>query len=196
MKTELWLVRHGQTDWNQEKRYQGQTDIPLNEIGLQQAAGLSESLENTQFDAIYCSDLQRARQTANVLAIHLNLPVFQDRRMREASFGEWEGQIYPEIKLRYPEVWEERKINPKAAVAPGGETMPQVARRMCRAADAITAAFPGGRVLVVSHGLALAVLVCQSEGRPLNEAYRYIMDNAHPVVLKWESVGETIHGDS
>ncbi|NPV74757.1 MAG: histidine phosphatase family protein [Anaerolineae bacterium] len=184
---ELWLVRHGQTDWNMDKRYQGQTDIPLNEAGIAQAYELGRALAGTAFDAIFCSDLQRARQTAHILAGELHAPVYEDARLREAHFGEWEGYPYFEMKEKYPEIWMERKQNPLAPVAPGGETLQQVAQRVSLAAGHIAARFPGGRALVVAHGLSLAVMVCEQQKRPLNEAYSLIMDNAHPQVIQWES---------
>lgn len=190
--SELWLVRHGQTDWNSEKRYQGQTDIPLNDTGLAQAFELGKQLAGIRFNAVYSSDLQRARQTAIILAGHLGSPHYEDARLREAHFGNWEGECYPEIRERYPEIWVRRKLDPNEPVAPGGETLPQVVERMSRVADDIVTSFPGGRVLVVAHGLSLAVLLCKQQGKPLNEAYHFILDNAHPEVIEWSSSEQEI----
>ncbi len=184
-QTELWLVRHGQTNWNLDKRYQGQTDIPLNETGLQQAVELADSLEGCRFDAIYASDLRRAQQTAAILSTRLGSPVITDPRLREASFGQWEGENYFAMKERFPDFWEGRKVDPNATVAPGGESLPQIAERMEAAAGDMAARHPGGRLLLVSHGLSLSVLLCRMTGKPLNESWFLIMDNAHPAVLKW-----------
>ncbi len=132
MKTELWLVRHWTTEWNLQKRYQGQTDIPLNDAGLTQAEELGGLLSATAFDAIYTSDLQRARQTAGTLAHRLNVPVYPDARLREAHFGDWEGENYFEMKEKYPEIWKERMKTPAwstGGVSSGGR------RRMQSAAD-------------------------------------------------------------
>lgn len=190
MKTEFWLVRHGTTDWNVKKRYQGQTDIPLNSTGLAQAKELANSLVGTSFDAIFTSDLQRARQTALSLADRLSVPIYQDARLREANFGQWEGESYYEMRDKFPEIWADRMENPSSYVAPGGEKLLEVAWRMNRAAEEMAARFPGGRLLVVAHGLSLAVLVCSWQGRPLNESYSIIMDNAHPQVIEWPSTAQ------
>lgn len=183
---ELWLVRHGQTDWNIVKRHQGHADVPLNAAGQSQAAELGSKLTGTEFDAIFCSDLLRASQTAQILSGMLDAPVYEDARLREANFGEWEGQPHAEMKEKYPEMWNERKLDPALPVAPGGETLLQVAERMSAAADHIAARFPGGRALVVSHGISLAALVCEQQQRPVNEAYSLVMDNADAQVIQWE----------
>ena len=95
--TEIWIVRHGQTDWNVEGRYQGQADRPLNAVGLAQAQQAAEQLRGRDFAAIYSSDLQRARVTAEIIAGQLGLPVQVDRRLREVNQGEWEGLLTADI---------------------------------------------------------------------------------------------------
>jgi alpha-ribazole phosphatase len=182
---ELWLVRHGQTDWNVEGRYQGQSDVPLNEAGLNQARLLAESLRGSHFDALYCSDLKRASRTAEILGQELGLPVIVDHRLREICQGEWEGLLVDEIARRFSasvSAWENRT---REVRAPGGESVAEVAARVAQAADAIALAHPGQRILIVSHGLALATLICQSQGIPLAEVYSHIPDNAHPAVIQW-----------
>lgn len=185
MTTELWLVRHGTTDWNLQKRYQGHTDIPLNTGGLEQARELAEGLAGTAFDAVFTSDLTRARQTAGILASRLNAPVFADARLREARFGDWEGENYLDMREKYPEFWKDHLENPNALVSPGGESLAAVADRMRNAAQEMASRFPAGRLLIVAHGLSLAVLVCLWQGKPLNESYSIILNNAHPQIIQW-----------
>ena len=99
--TELILVRHGQTDWNVAGRYQGQTDIPLNAVGLQQARALADKLPRRPYAALYSSDLARAAQTAKLLASALDLPVRFDRRLREICQGEWEGKSLQQVSEQF-----------------------------------------------------------------------------------------------
>lgn len=91
--TMLYIVRHGQTDWNQEKRIQGQTDIPLNITGRAEAANMAETLKDTPFAAAFSSDLQRAYETALILVNNRSMTVKTDKRLRERNFGRWEGSL-------------------------------------------------------------------------------------------------------
>ncbi len=187
--TQLYLVRHAQTDWNVEGRYQGQVDLPLNAAGRAQAAKLSQELSALAFTAAYSSDLTRARETAEILAAPRGLRVQLDPRLREISLGVWEGQLATEIVSRYPAEWAERQRDPLNARAPGGETVAEVARRTAEAATAIAQAHPAGLVLVVSHGVALATLLCQARGQPLAEAFQAIPYNSHPEMIVWPPEG-------
>jgi broad specificity phosphatase PhoE len=168
-------------------RYQGQSDIPLNATGLAQAYTLAGQLAGKEFSALYSSDLQRARRTAEILAEALGMPLAIDQRLREISQGEWEGKNYQEVVQQYSSGLVEGIRNPTLidVAAPGGESTSQVASRMRTAANAIAASYPQGPVLVVSHGFALATLVCQAEGISLADIYRFIPDNAKPTVIDW-----------
>ncbi len=183
--TELVLARHGQTDWNLEGRYAGQADVPLNAAGINQAQSLAQRLNGRRFTAIYSSDLQRARQTAEILAQRLKLPLKLDPRLREINQGQWEGELFTVLVERYAAEMTERRRNPIHAHPPGGESVAEVARRVIQAADDIARAHPQGSVLLVAHGITLAVLICQSQRIPLSEVYHNIPENADPVVIVW-----------
>ena len=135
--TELWLVRHGQTDWNLQRRYQGQTDPPLNATGLQQAELAGEALVGRRYAAIYSSDLQRARVTAEIIGRRLGMEVFVDSRLREVSFGKWEGMLVADIQTRYPVEWEARQQDRLYARPPGGESVQDVAARIWPAREVL-----------------------------------------------------------
>jgi broad specificity phosphatase PhoE len=189
--TELWLIRHGQTDWNLEGRYQGQSDVALNATGLAQAEALAATLDGQRFAALYSSDLQRAYQTAQIIAAKMGLAVQTDARLREINQGEWQGRTLDEIRAAYQESAHAKRalIDPAEARAPGGESVLEVGLRMAQAADDITGACDGActgsPVLVVSHGLALAALYCQAKEIPLREVYSYIAENTQARVIEW-----------
>ncbi|MHC1782072.1 MAG: histidine phosphatase family protein [Anaerolineaceae bacterium] len=188
--TELWLVRHGQTDWNLEGRFQGQSDVALNTEGILQAENLADKLMKAiTFDAIFSSDLQRASRTAEIIANNSDLAVQIDHRLREVCQGEWEGMLFQDVVNTYQHIWEDRRSNPEAAHPPGGESLAEVTARLIEAADDISRQFPGGRVLVISHGLALATLVCTARKIPLSQVYSHILNNAEPEIVDWPETG-------
>lgn len=184
--TRLCLVRHGQTDWNLEGRYQGQSDVPLNVNGRAQARTLAQRLENESFAAVFSSDLLRASETADIIAQTLRLPVRVDVRLREINQGEWEGQLVTDIATRYAELWAQRSFDPANLRPPGGETVGEVAYRVYAALDDITRQYPDQAVLLVSHGLSLATIICEVEKIPLGKAYQVIPDNAVPTWVGWD----------
>lgn len=183
--TQLCLVRHGQTDWNLEGRYQGQSDVPLNQNGLMQAESLIDKLNGHIFAAVYSSDLTRARQTAGPIAKHLDIPVHLEPRLREIHQGEWEGVLVDDIKARYAEIWSQRAMDPASVRPPGGETVGEVAERVYAALDDIARRHPYENVLVVSHGLSIATAICRERGIPVGQAYTVIPDNVQPVWMVW-----------
>lgn len=184
--TQFLLVRHGQTDWNLARRFQGQTDIPLNKTGIDQAYKLATVLAKDQFDAIYSSDLSRASHTAAIIAETLGLPFIKDVRLREICKGVFEGMVYDEVKEKYPKELQRDHDDPVNSRTPGAETVAEVAARVGATADEITELHPNGRILLVSHGLAVATLVCQANKIPLDQVYQHIPENAVPIEITWE----------
>ena len=142
--TEILLARHGETDWNLARRVQGHTDVPLNAIGLEQAAELSRLLAIVPLLAIYSSDLGRARETAAIVARPHRLDATVDPDLREKHFGTWEGLTDREIAGRFP--------NAVGGRWGDGETTEAVAERVLAALTRISDRHPPGPVLVVSHG--------------------------------------------
>jgi broad specificity phosphatase PhoE len=185
--TRLWLVRHGQTDWNLAGRWQGQTlDAPgLNDFGRTQALIAREQLKSVLFSAIYSSDLLRARQTAALIAKPLGLAVSLEPRLREINLGDWEGMLSDDIEAQYPHELAERNLNPFYTHAPGGESPREVAERVLEATAEIVQAHPEDSVLIVAHGVSLAVIICQAGGFPLDNVYEHIPDNAQPYCVQW-----------
>mgnify|MGYP000865825917 FL=1 len=181
---ELWVVRHGQTDWNVEGRYQGQTDVPLNEVGRQQAQQLAQSLPNLTFAALYTSDLSRAQMTADILGQHLGLHPIPDVRLREMSHGQWEGLLVRDKVHPNPNA-PQTPIDPTQPNAPGGESILQVAQRAADFANQLLPLYPNQRVLIVTHGVTAAVLKCHVNGFPLANLYQHIPNNTTLLTLPW-----------
>jgi probable phosphoglycerate mutase len=145
----LVLWRHGQTQWNVEGRFQGQSDIPLDPTGEQQAERAARLLAALRPDAIYSSDLTRAMATAAPLARLTGLPVTPDKDLRERYGGQWEGLTDGEIRTQYP-------VEHAQWLPPGGETSAAVADRAGVALQRIARQLsPGSLAVVVSHGAAL-----------------------------------------
>lgn len=182
--TEFWLIRHGETNWNIEKRFQGQTDVPLNANGRLQAIELAERLNGTHFDAIFSSDLSRARETAEIIAAKAQVLVQYDVRLREIRHGAWEGQtLDPDKSLEMRSLY----ADPLNAHAPGGETLTEVATRTARALDEISSKYPASRVLIVAHGVSLGVILCQAEGLSLELTGQNRPENCKARVITWIS---------
>ncbi|PTX49155.1 putative phosphoglycerate mutase/uncharacterized phosphatase [Melghirimyces profundicolus] len=162
MQTEIYLIRHGVTRWNREKRIQGHRDEPLSPEGGEQAARLGTYLEEIAFEAVYASDLSRAIQTAEQITRSREMEVRTLSAIRERNLGEWEGLRIEEVKERYPDEWE-------TVWHRGGrygvEKAEETRKRMMAALEELVETHPGERIAVVSHGGSInAVLEVISGG--------------------------------
>ncbi len=160
--TELLLVRHGETDWNAERRWQGHADPPLNEQGRTQARELADRLAGERVDAVYASDLRRARETAEIVAERLGAEVHSLPELREIDVGNWSGLTTAEIGERFPGALERMKEHGYGWR--DGETPPQLAERVLGAVRRIAAEHPAGRVLVVGHGGTIRAIRAAAAG--------------------------------
>ena len=176
--TELILIRHGETDWNLEHRFQGQIDVPLNARGMAQAARLGERLRAEPIDAIVSSDLQRARQTAAPASNLLGLSSEPDPGLREQAFGVLEGLALPEILARHPREWAMwRRHDPDYAL-PGGENARSFHARVIASLLALARRHPGQRLVVVTHGGALDMVYRTAMGLSLAGPRTCLIPNA------------------
>jgi probable phosphoglycerate mutase len=150
--TELILLRHGETDWNRELRFQGHVDVSLNAIGLEQARRLAARLAGERAHALYASDLLRAQQTATPVAMQLGLPTVSDVMLREQSFGQVDGMRVDDIKVQYPEAWEQWLRFEEDYCMPEGETTRQFHARIMDAVNRLCASHPGQTLVLVTHG--------------------------------------------
>lgn len=172
----LFLVRHGETDWNVTRRYQGQTDIELNEAGRLQAQLLALRLADQTFDAIYASDLKRAWETAQIIAEQTGTGVQSEPRLRELRFGLIEGLTWAEAQEKHPEViahWLEDRENPP----PDGEKASAFTARISALMADLRARHDDQTVLLVAHGGPLAELIRQALGMPPEGRWAFEIGN-------------------
>ena len=169
--TTLLLARHGESDWNRARRWQGFADRPLTARGRAQAAALAERLEKFQLDAIYSSDLARAGSTAQAVAEAQGLDVVQLPALREVDVGEWQGLTRDEAEDRFPDGF--RRWQAGGTGWEKGETYGEMSARVLKAVTGITGDHEGGRVLIVSHGGPIRAIHAAALGIEV-EAYRRI----------------------
>lgn len=175
--TRFILIRHGETDWNIEGRWQGQADVPLNSRGREQAAKLAQTLTGMDISIIYASDLSRTVETASILARSLNVELRLDARLREIHQGEWQGVLSSEIQKKYADEFRRRRDNPMSVAPPGGETASQVMERVAAAIEDIRLSHPEETVAIVSHGFAIACLLIRYKNIPVEKLWELIPDN-------------------
>jgi len=181
-QTRICLVRHGETDWNVERRLQGHQDIPLNANGLAQAQALAEALADTRFDAIYSSDLSRALETAEQVADRLGLAVVQLPAVRERNFGIFQGLTRQEAELRFPEMQARVTRREPDFVPPEGESLRQCFERIATLLDDLADRHIGQTILLVAHGGVLDAARRFVTGMALNLPRDFELGNA---ALNW-----------
>jgi broad specificity phosphatase PhoE len=169
--TTLLLARHGETDWNRARRWQGFADRPLTERGKAQARALAERLADIALDAVYSSDLRRARETAEAVTVAQGLEVIQLPELREVDVGSWEGLTRDEAEERFPKGFQRWRDG--GTGWDDGETYGEMSRRVLEALDRIARDREGGRVLIVTHGGPIRAIHAAALGLDV-EAYRRI----------------------
>lgn len=184
--TDLVLVRHGETVWHADDRYAGVSDVALTERGERQAARLAEWAGGADLAAVWCSDLDRARRTADPCAAAAGVEPVVDGRLRELDFGEAEGMTKGELAEEHPDALAAFRADPVADHLPGGEDPVACAQRFTACLDDVVAAHPDGRVLVVAHGTAIRLALCHALGLPLGDYRRVfpVVGNCSLTVLR------------
>ena len=176
----LFLTRHGQTDWNIARRYQGHSNTELNQVGIRQAEQLAKRLLAETIHAIYSSDLSRAMTTAEIIAnAQEQAPVFRsDMRWRELSFGNWEGMTYREMSAHSPELFDAWMKDSLTISTPNGETHRQLAERVQAAFDEIKAKHKEETVLIVGHSGSMQTLLALLLGVDLSRYWQFRVSQA------------------
>lgn len=166
---DLFLIRHGETEWNRVGRCQGVSDIELNEAGMSQAALLAQSLSDVSVSAVYSSDLKRALATAEAIAEYHGVDVVVEPALREMDQGRFEGLSFVKIKEEHRELLDRWRQSPELVTVPGGESLPDVQERAYRTIQKISVEYNGKTVVVVSHHFVIATLLCKILELPLRE---------------------------
>lgn len=160
----LILIRHGETDWNVEGRYQGQADPPLNQRGVAQARQLAKKLADKGLQRIYTSPLLRAAQTAKIISEHLNLPVHVEPRLMEIHQGDWQTRLRDEIENLYPELFRRWETEPWEVTPPSGERLEQVQARVEDAVEEMLGRHSNECIGIVTHRIPIALIKLRYQG--------------------------------
>jgi alpha-ribazole phosphatase len=180
----LILVRHGQTEWNAGGRYQGQSNVALSDTGRKQARFLAERFPVRQLDAIYTSDLDRAKETAECVGKRLGLTVCPEKAFRELSFGDWEGLTYQEISSRWPEEAEKLFTAPDELVIPHGETFRDLQKRALDKIYSLYEKHIDQTVAVFAHGAINKTILAGLMHIPLHYLWSLRQDNTAVNILR------------
>ncbi|MEZ4706218.1 MAG: histidine phosphatase family protein [Caldilineaceae bacterium] len=201
-KTELILIRHGETYWNADRRMQGQQDSPLTARGRAQAQAVADRLRHETIHHIYASDLQRVLDTARPLADHTGYDIQVETQLRERAYGIFEGLTFADAEREHPEVFAEYSVDryaPDFAI-PGAETVRQLSQRGQAILQVLAERHPGERVAVFSHGGLLAAILRHTLGVPLGVRHSFSLANGslsriEHAASKWQVVtlGDVCH---
>jgi phosphoserine phosphatase len=199
-KTIIYLTRHGQTEWNIQKRYQGSGDSPLTELGIKQAQILSEYLANTHFDIILSSPAGRAKHTAEIIKGKRNQEVLINNAFAEINLGPWEGKYYYDVELEQTEQYQAFWNSPDLYKPAYGESFIEVGQRTFSALKELVRLYKGKTILIVSHAVAIKSLLNAIEGRDLSDFWKErLMQTSLSIVesingaFKILQYGSTVH---
>jgi phosphoserine phosphatase len=186
MKTEIYFVRHGQTKWNIEKRYQGNGDSPLTEQGIHQAKALGKHLQPVHFDAIYCSPLGRAQATAKIIKEQRDLEIITVNDFQEIDVGAYEGRLYDEMKNENPDLYHGFWKSPDKFWPETGESFSDVVNRTYPTLLKIIEQHQGERLLIVSHAVAIMSILNKIAGIPLNRFWEKMLHQTSLSIVEFE----------
>lgn len=198
----IYLVRHGQTSWNQQCRYQGSRDIPLDEDGISQVEKLAERLKDISWDGATSSDLNRAKTTAEIILKHqpkMKLHLYPE--LQEMKFGAWEGITFSDADRKWPHAVKSFFADPTQPIIPEGENAVEFRERVLRGFDQVLSLAKDGETwLVATHGGVIRVILCEILGVPLKEMWDFHQGNTALNILsvnngqmKFDLINDTSH---
>ncbi len=190
--TRLFLIRHAETEANSKKRYQGQTDHGLNEKGRKQAQRVGIRLASEPLSGIYSSVLERAKETAERIAIYHGLEVITMESLNELNFGDWEGLTAEEISKQYPELFRKWTNGELDIQIPGGENRKLFLERINKALSSILQTHQGKTVAVVTHGGPIKSIICQALRTEPNAFWHFREDNGAINLIEYNQGHHTV----
>lgn len=192
----FYLVRHGQTLWNVERKYQGQSDVPLTKIGKLQAEQVADKLKDKDIKAIYASDLSRTVHTAREIAKHHNLEVINDKDIRELSLGVWEGLTFNEVNERWSKEFREWQEKPFEIKPPEGETLTDLYNRTGRFMMRAAKAHPKEKIIVVTHAGPIRAILAQILNLKRDFFWKFKISNTSVTELVYRGEEELSESDA
>jgi broad specificity phosphatase PhoE len=185
----VYLIRHGETQWNREGRCQGVTDIPLTDIGVRQARALAEALAHKPLSFVLSSALQRSRETARIIAARHNLTIEVRSELNEWNQGELEGLTGAELLRRHQAYFSRWRQDPVNAAPPGGEPLRERQAQAWAVIDGLRERTLNGPVAVVSHSMTLSTILCAALGLDLANVHRLKVDIASKSTITFAPLG-------
>lgn len=177
----LYIVRHGQTKWNKEKRMQGWADSELTDLGKKQAKLLGKSLKNIKFNQVVSSPLGRTRETSKLVIGDRHVDFLINENFKEMGFGSWEGQDPEMLKVKHPEVFNNLWTRADKYVPIDGESFNELQDRIIKGIEQVIKDNPNGNVLIVTHGMVIQMLLLHMKGLPLDQLWHRQV--VHPTSL-------------
>ena len=174
--TRIILIRHGDTIYNKETVFRGTLDVPLNEVGKEQARLTGLEISDTKISYLASSPLSRALDTASAVAEHQDVEPVIDESFMDLNFGSWQGRSKDEVQEAEPELFEQWMRDPASVRFPGGETLKDVSARASKAVENMRNDFEGETIAVATHRVVVKLLVLQMLGLPESEFWRIMVD--------------------
>lgn len=190
--TRIYLIRHGQVEGYEEKRYNGQVNVALTPFGRSQSSRVCERLLETALDAVYSSDLERSSYCAGLIAAAHGLDVNTETALRELHVGDWEGRTWTELQDTYPNEWQARLRDLVNFQVPGGESLLEAAERIRPVIRRMLDKHHGGSIALVAHGGVNRIVLLDAIGAPLERAFSIEQDYGCLNIIDYYANGSAV----
>ncbi len=190
--TRMHLLRHGQVEGFEQKRYNGQGDVPLTAHGRQQSAAFAGRLQHLQLGGIYSSDLYRCRVAADQISLLQKVKPVYKKELRELHIGDWQGQTWQQLQRDYPDLWQARLNDIVHVAPPAGESLLQMAERVRPVIKQIVSDHIGEEIVIVAHGGVNRVILLDAIGAPLEKLFHIEQDFGCHNIIDFFADGYTV----